>query len=151
MKLAEALLRRADMQKKLASLKSRIAENVKVQDGDTPNENPNELLLQANQVMSELYALIDHIHRTNAIAVMPDGSTMLSTLVKRDELAERHRLLQTAIDNANTEGDRYSYREIKWQKVIEPVRLQKQADDIAVKLRNLNIQLQAANWQIDLV
>ena len=82
---------------------------------------------------------------------MPDGSTMLSTLVKRDELAERHRLLQTAIDNAKTEGDRYSYREIKWQKVIEPVRLQKQADDIAVKLRNLNIQLQAANWQIDLV
>lgn len=52
MKLAEALLRRADMQKKLASLKSRIAENVKVQDGDTPSENPNELLLQANQVMS---------------------------------------------------------------------------------------------------
>ena len=101
--------------------------------------------------MSELYALIDHIHRTNAIAVMPDGSTMLSTLVKRDELAERHRLLQTAIDNAKTEGDRYSYREIKWQKVIEPVKLQKQADDIAVKLRNLNIQLQAANWQIDLV
>ena len=135
MKLAEALLRRADMQKKLASLKSRIAENVKVQDGDTPSENPNELLLQANQVMSELYALIDHIHRTNAIAVMPD----------------LHRLLQTAIDNAKTEGDRYSYREIKWQKVIEPVRLQKQADDIAVKLRNLNIQLQAANWQIDLV
>jgi hypothetical protein len=44
MKLAEALLRRADMQKKLASLKSRIAENVKVQDGDTPSENPNELL-----------------------------------------------------------------------------------------------------------
>ena len=27
----------------------------------------------------------------------------------------------------------------------------KQTDDIAVKLRNLNIQLQAANWQIDLV
>ena len=151
MKLAEALLRRADMQKKLASLKSRIAENVKVQDGDTPSENPNELLLQANQVMSELYALIDHIHRTNAIAVMPDGATMLSTLVKRDELAERHRLLQTAIDNAKTEGDRYSHREIKLQKVIEAVKLQKQTDDIAVKLRNLNIQLQAANWQIDLV
>ena len=151
MKLAEALLRRADMQKKLASLKSRIAENVKVQDGDTPSENPNELLRQANQVMSELYALIDHIHRTNAIAVMPDGATMLSTLVKRDELAERHRLLQTAIDNAKTEADRYSHREIKWQKVIEPVKLQKQTDDIAVKLRNLNIQLQAANWQIDLV
>lgn len=32
MKLAEALLIRADMQKKLASLKSRIGENLKVQD-----------------------------------------------------------------------------------------------------------------------
>ena len=55
------------------------------------------------------------------------------------------------MSKSKMEGDRYSHREIKWQKVIEPVKLQKQADDIAVKLRNLNIQLQAANWQIDLV
>lgn len=72
-------------------------------------------------------------------------------LTERDELAERHRLLQSAIDNSKTEGDRYSYREIKWQKVIDIAALQKQADDISAKMRNLNIELQAANWQIELV
>lgn len=151
MKLAEALLLRADMQKKLASLKSRIAENVKVQDGDEPSESPSDLLTQASLVIGELYALIALIHRTNATAVLANGKTMLTTLTERDELAERHRLLQSAIENAKTEGDRYSYREIKWQKVVDIASLQKQADDIATKLRNLNIELQAANWQIDLI
>lgn len=151
MKLAEALLLRADMQKKLASLKSRIAENVKVQDGDEPSESPSDLLTQASLVIGELYALITLIHRTNATAVLANGKTMLTTLTERDELAERHRLLQSAIENTKTEGDRYSYREIKWQKVVDIASLQKQADDIATKLRNLNIELQAANWQIDLI
>ena len=44
MKLAEALLLRADLQKKVISLKKRIGENAKVQEGDTPSENPVELL-----------------------------------------------------------------------------------------------------------
>ena len=151
MKLAGALLLRADMQKKLASLKARIAENVKVQDGDEPSEDPNELLIQSNQIIGELYKLIEHIHSTNANAVLANSKTMLTMLTERDELAERHRLLQSAIDNSKTEGDRYSYREIKWQKVIDIAALQKQADDISAKMRNLNIELQAANWQIELV
>ncbi|EOJ0894647.1 septicolysin, partial [Acinetobacter baumannii] len=29
--------------------------------------------------------------------------------------------------------------------------LQKQADDISAKLRDLNVKIQAANWQIDLI
>lgn len=151
MKLAEALLLRADMQKKLASLKARIAENVKVQDGDEPSEDPNDLLIQSNQIIGELYKLIEHIHSTNANAVLANSKTMLTMLTERDELAERHRLLQSAIDNSKTEGDRYSHREIKWQKVIDIAALQKQADDISAKMRNLNIELQAANWQIELV
>lgn len=151
MKIAEALLLRADMQKKLASLKARIAENVKVQDGDEPSEDPNDLLIQSNQIIGELYKLIEHIHSTNANAVLANSKTMLTMLTERDELAERHRLLQSAIDNSKTEGDRYSYREIKWQKVIDIAALQKQADDISAKMRNLNIELQAANWQIELV
>lgn len=151
MKLAEALLLRADMQKKLASLKQRLGENVKVQEGDLPSEDPQALLNESSRVISELYALITQIHRTNAIAIMPNGQTMLMALVARDGLGERHRLLQSAIDSAKTEGDRYSYREIKWQKVVDIQSLQQQADDIAVKLRQLNIDIQAANWQIELV
>ena len=54
MKLAEALLIRSDLQKKLFQLKARIANNVKVQDGDSPNEDPNALIIEANQVITEL-------------------------------------------------------------------------------------------------
>ncbi len=151
MKLAEALLLRADLQKKLASLKSRINENVKVQDGDEPSESPEELIVVANQLIGELYTLIDKIHRTNATTILDNGKTMLTVLTERDEMSERHRVLQSAIDHAKTSSDRYSLREIKWQKTVDIKALQKQADDISMQLRQLNVAIQEKNWTIDLL
>lgn len=151
MKLAEALLIRSDMQKKLAQLKGRIKANVKVQEGDTPSEDPNELMIDASQIISELSNLIERIHRTNAIAKTDKGQSMLTLLVERDTLELRHKLLLEAIEATQTEADRYSPREIKWHVMISVASLQKQADDIAMKLRKINIVIQANNWQIDLI
>lgn len=151
MKLAEALLIRSDMQKKLAQLKGRIKANVKVQEGDTPSEDPNELMIDASQIITELTALIERIHRTNAIAKTDKGQSMLTLLVERDTLEMRHKLLIEAIEATQTEVDRYSHREIKWNIIVSVASLQKQADDIAMKLRKINIIIQANNWQIDLV
>ncbi len=151
MKLAEALLIRADMQKKLASLKARIAANVKVQEGDRPSEEPEALMVEAQQVIGELAALIGRIHRTNAAAAVRGGQTMLDLLVERDALADRHQVVQLAIEHTKANDERYSYREIKWQTVIPVASLQKQADDLAAKLRQLNIEIQGANWQIELL
>ena len=151
MKLAEALLIRADMQKKLASLKARIAANVKVQEGDHPSEDPQALMVAAQQVIGELAVLIGRIHRTNATAPVRSGQTMLDLLVERDALADRHQVVQLAIEHTKANDERYSYREIKWQTVIPVASLQKQADDLAAKLRQLNIEIQGANWQIELL
>lgn len=151
MKLAEALLLRSDQQRKLASLKQRINANVLVQEGDEPAEEPNDLMKQAFALSDELQRLVLNIHRTNAQATVADGRNMLELLTKRDELLERHKLIASAIENTHREPDRYSVREIKWIKVIPVSSLQKQADDIGAKLRDINIQIQAANWQIDLV
>ncbi|MFH6881276.1 septicolysin, partial [Acinetobacter baumannii] len=60
-------------------------------------------------------------------------------------------IITSAIASTHREPDRYSAREIKWQKVIPVASLQKQADYISAKLRDLNISIQAANWQIDLI
>ncbi|MEM8557071.1 MAG: hypothetical protein AAGG50_04525, partial [Bacteroidota bacterium] len=38
MKLAEALILRADLQKRLAQLRQRVMQNVKTQEGDAPAE-----------------------------------------------------------------------------------------------------------------
>ena len=151
MKLAEALLIRSDMQKKLAQLKGRIRSNVKVQDGDTPSEDPNELMIDASQIISELSNLIERIHRTNAIAKTDKGQSILTLLVERDTLEMRHKLLIEAIEATDTEVDRYSHREIKWNIIVSVAGLQKQADDIAMKLRKINIVIQSNNWQIDLL
>ena len=151
MKLAEALLIRSDMQKKLAQLKGRIRNNVKVQEGDTPSEDPNTLMIDASQLIAELSNLIERIHRTNAIAKTDNDQSMLTLLVERDTLEMRHKLLIEAIAATETEADRYSHREIKWNVMVSVAGLQKQADDIAMKLRNINIVIQASNWQIDLI
>ena len=151
MKLAEALLIRSDMQKKLAQTKGRIRNNVKVQDGDTPSEDPNTLMIDASQIITELSVLIERIHRTNAIAQTDKGQSMLTLLVERDTLEMRHKLLIEAIEAADTEADRYSHREIKWNIIVSVAGLQKQADDIAMKLRKINIVIQSNNWQIDLL
>ena len=151
MKLAEALLLRSDQQKKLTSLKQRINANVLVQDGDEPSEDPNELIKQVFALTQESNQLIYRIHLTNAQAKLEDGKVLLSLLSLRDSYAEQHKILIDAIANTHREPDRYSAREIKWQKVIPVSSLQKQADDISAKLRDLNIKIQAVNWQIDLV
>jgi hypothetical protein len=151
MKLAEALLLRSDQQKKLASLKQRINANVLIQDGDEPSENPNELIKQIFALTQESNQLICRIHLTNAQATLEDGKILLSLLSSRDSYAEQHKILINAIASTHREPDRYSAREIKWQKVIPVASLQKQADDISAKLRDINIKIQAVNWQIDLV
>lgn len=151
MKLAEALIIRADLQKKRAALKQRLTANCQVQEGDLPAESPQDLLVDAQRVIGELGTLIQRIHRTNAEAKTADGRNMLDLLVERDTLADRHALLQHAITSCDTSDGRYSYREIRWQTMLDIAALQKQADDIALKLRNLNMAIQAANWQVELM
>ncbi len=151
MKLAEALLLRSDLQKQLLSLKARLAENAKVQDGDLPSESPEELLTQANALITTLYALVARINKTNSNTQLPDGRLIIDVLSERDEYTERHKLLTHTITAAKTDMDRYSMREIKWQKTVDIKALQSKADEIAIKLRTLNLQIQAANWQVDLM
>jgi hypothetical protein len=43
MKIAEALALRADLQKRLEQLKQRLVKNARIQEGDSPEEDPVEL------------------------------------------------------------------------------------------------------------
>lgn len=100
--------------------------------------------------MRERSKLIARIHATNDRSKLADGRSMTEVLAQRDELAQHHKLLQAAIAATNQEVDRYSIREIKWVPVVDVKGLQKQIEDLAVKLRELNVCIQQANWSIDL-
>ena len=54
MKLAQALVERADLQKRLAQLRRRLLLNAKVQEGEMPAEDPKELLRELEGCVSEL-------------------------------------------------------------------------------------------------
>ncbi len=151
MKLAEALLLRSDLQTKLTSLQQRINNNVLIQEGDELSEDPNALMGEAFSVNTELHHLIEKIHATNAQAKTSTGQSMLSVLNTRDLLTQQHRIIQQAIDSSRRENGRYSSSEIRWVKTITVADLQKQADAISQQLRQNNLEIQASNWQIELV
>jgi hypothetical protein len=151
MKLAEALLLRADLQKKLASLRERVVANAVIQEGDTPHEDPNKLMAEAFGAMDELEDLVSRINKTNAHAKLPDGRTITQAIARRDTLIAQHALVTAAIAGARKEPDRYGVREIKWVATIKVAKLQKQSEDLAKKIRELNALIQATNWKADLV
>ena len=150
MKLAEALLLRGDMQKKLASLRERIVRNVLVQEGSVPHEEANDLLSQASAVVDDLEKLVTAINVANLNNTLPDGRSLTAAIARRDSLIQKHSLLQAAIDATQQEPDRYSAREIKWVSAIKVNSLQKQSEDLARQIRELNAMIQETNWRIEI-
>ena len=151
MKLAEALLLRADMQKKVASLRERIVANAVVQEGEKPSEDPNALLLEAVGALQELESLVARINHTNLAAKLADGRTLTDAIARRDRLVQQHALLTAAAAGSRKEPDRYGVREIKWVASMDVKKLQKQSDDLAKNIRELNAGIQEANWKVSLI
>lgn len=150
MKLAEALLLRGDLQKKVASMRERIVRNGLVQEGSSPHEDPNALLLEAAGVIEELEKLVTSINTANLRSTLPDGRTLTAAVAARDSLIQRHALLQAAIGATQKEPDRYSVREIKWVAAVDVAKLQRQSEDLARQIRELNGIIQETNWKIEL-
>jgi len=150
MKLAEALLLRGDVQKKLASLRERISRNVLLQEGNAPHEDPNALLQEAMMAIAELEALVVTINVANLGNRLPDGRSLTAAIAFRDSLMQRHAVLQSAIGATQKEPDRYSVREIKWVAAVDVGMLQKQSDELSRQIREINARIQESNWLIEI-
>ena len=148
-KLAEALLLRADIKKKLASIRERLVLNARVQDGDQPHEDPEELLREAAGVLAEQEQLVIRIDRANASTQLADGRSLSEALCQRESLTTQHSLLSAVLERTKQETDRYSSSEIKWRTTFEVKTYQKRLEDLARKIRVLNGLIQQANWQAD--
>lgn len=150
MKLAEALLLRADLKKKLLSLRERIGRNAMVQEGEAPKEKVEDLLAEATSVLQEQQILVRRINAANESVKLSDGRLLGDVLALRETLIAQHSLLTSTIAATHKDVDRYSQREIKWVPQIHVASVQKQADDLSRKIREVNVTVQAANWQIDI-
>ena len=149
MKLAEALNQRADLQKRIAQLRERLANNVKVQEGDQPAEKPEDLFKELGGSLKLLKDLIVSINRTNQETLW-EGKTLTEIIAEKDVLSMHLAALRATLDAANVRSDRYSRNEIKFVRTVDVNDLQKRVDDLSRDLRQLDSQLQQANWTADI-
>ena len=150
MKLAEALILRADCKKRLEQLKARAIRNARVQEGDRPAEEPEALLAEVERVARELADLIKRINRTNSATAFGDGLSLSDALAERDALGLRFRLYSELAQAASISQDRYSRSEVKYVSAVSVADAQKQADDLAREYRSLDARIQELNWQAEL-
>jgi len=150
MKLAEALLVRADQKKKILSLQGRIVKNALIQEKSKPLEDVTVLIRDCFMVIAEQKALILRIDAANASGKLSDGRPLPEALAERDVHIQQHATLKQAVEAAQKEVERYSPRELKWLPQIDVSATQKQMEDLARKIRDLNVRIQEANWRIDM-
>ncbi|MBU3006014.1 DIP1984 family protein [Paraglaciecola arctica] len=151
MKLAEALSIRADLQRKAIQLKERILRNAKIQVGEKPAEDPNELLLDLGKVSKELVILVNKINRTNTTIKFDSENTLADILSERDQLASLRDLHRELAKQATVTQDRYKKLEIKFVPAVDVRSIQKMADGFSKQFRELDVKIQALNWTEDLL
>lgn len=151
MKLAEALILRSDLQKRITQLKVRLMRNTKVQEGDQPSEDPVILLKELDQLLRELEILIRKINKTNSTTSFHDDVTLSDVLAKRDVLGWRREILSEAVDSASIKQDRYSKSEVKFYSTIEVPQVQREINQLSKEYRELDTKIQELNWKTDLM
>lgn len=151
MKLAEAPIERANLQKSPEVLRSRLRNNAKVQEGGTPSEEIDALLSEMRETLSRLEYLIVHINKTNELTLMRDGGTIAHTIAKKDVLTKELSLLSDLLSCGSELVSRYSRTEIKINATFSIKEMQAEVSEKSKELRLLDTRLQEANWLTDLL
>jgi hypothetical protein len=160
MKLAEALALRADAARRVEQLRVRIVGNARYQEGEEPVEDAQALLTEVGTVLDELEALIRQINRTNAAARIGENGTITDALARRDVLRVRHAVVTAAADAAAGRSQRgpgvpvpgrQLRSELKMLAALPVAQLRAQADVLAREIRELDVRIQRANWEVELL
>lgn len=150
MKLAEALQERADLNRRIEQLRYRLSNNVLVQEGEKPLEDPAALLEELESSFTRLEWLIARINLTNC-AVKVEGRSLTDLIARRDVLSLRAEAYRRLVEEASQNTHRATRTEIKILSAVDVPALQRQADDASRELRLLDNTLQATNWTADLM
>lgn len=150
MKIAEALIERADIQKRIEQLRDRLSSNALVQEGEEPAEDPISLLTELDRLEKRLCELVARINLTNANTVS-GGMTVTEMLALRDCLAQKNDIMRDFLRAASQKWMRGRGSEIVVKSTVSVSELQKQVDDISKQLRELDTRIQGINWNTDLI
>ena len=133
MKLAEALILRADTQKRIEQLRARLKSNAQIQEGDTPAEDPQNLISEFERAADELVQLIKKINATNIATRFDDGMSLADALAERDVLGLRHSVYTGVADAAVGKVDRFHFgsSDVPQRRTVNVAELRGRTDMIA--------------------
>lgn len=150
MKLAEALQERADLNRAIEQLHSRLDNNTLVQDGETPAEDPCCLKRELDSSLERLAYLIARINITNCQTEC-DGQSLTELIAKKDALTLKISAYRDIVSTASQLAYRARSTEIKIKPTISVVDWQNEIDRMSKELRLLDNRLQACNWTTELI
>lgn len=150
MKLAEALQERADLNRNIEQLKSRLENNVLVQEGETPAEAPETLKRELDAAVARLSYLISRINLTNS-RVEVDGQTLTELIARKDALSLKIHVYRDVVCAGSQTSYRARNTEIKIKSAIVVADWQAEIDKMAKELRLLDNKLQENNWKTELI
>ena len=150
MKLAEALQERADINRNIEQLKKRLNNNVLVQEGEQPAEDPEKLKQELDNSLERLTYLIAHINQTNCETKI-DGETLTELIAKKDTLLLKLSVYKDIVYSGSQTSYRARNTEIKIKSAISVSGWQTEIDRLSKELRLLDNKLQETNWNTDLI
>ncbi len=151
MKLAEALILRADQKKRIEQLRQRILRNAKVQEGQQAAEAPEGLIKEMENIAGELLTLIQRINRTNSATPMNGGGTLADAIAMRDILLLKHGIYRELAQAATVVQDLRTKSEVRFVSTVNVAATQQTADELASAHRELDTTIQEMNWSTDLM
>lgn len=149
MTLAEALALRADMLTTIEDYKSRLLENARLQEGEEPAEQPEQLLRAIDDMLGQLQTMIHRINDTNIHTRLDDGMTIEEAINKRDTMRKKLSILHEAI-SASKISDRYNRYEIRFITPLDVPKLHAQREKLSRDIRLLDLRIQKLNWITEL-
>ncbi len=150
MKLAEALIARGDIQKRLAQLQDRLKRSSWVQEGEKPHEDPARLRSEISALVTQLEALIFKINQANISTQLASGVTLTEALAQRDVLTLHQNILRSVADAASVRVNRYGAAAIRRLPTIDVGQLREEIDALAKRQREIDVLIQAKNWETEL-
>jgi hypothetical protein len=151
MKLGEALRLRSDNTKKIVELRARAIASAQTQEGADAPDHPAQLLEQIECLSAETLILVQRVNRTNVATQLPTGQPLVDALAERDYLLGVRSPFEAVAEAASGLQQRYMRSEIRIVRTVDPTELRRKADELARRHRMLDVAIQEANWNTDLV
>lgn len=146
MKLAEGLLLRADLKKKIEHLQNRLRPVLIVTEGKTPQEDPVKLLAQLRKTIKDFEAVVIRINKTNNETYVQGEGLLMEALAKRDSLKLLVEKLRIVRQSAQISYNNYQ----NLKTTIDIKSLQIEIDQVGRAFRELDNKIQAVNWVTEL-